>query len=111
MSPRFTVVALAVLTLAGCSSGPKKYKDDNQPTLASLSNRKIEVTPDEGARVAEEQTIAAYQQFLKAAPKAPQRNEAMRRLGDLEMDKADRIAAEATGKIMVFVRGAPGAPE
>lgn len=97
MNTRFTVVALAVLTLAGCSSGPKKYKDDNQPTLASLSNRKIEVTPDEGARVAEEQTIAAYQQFLKAAPKAPQRNEAMRRLGDLEMDKADRIAAEATG--------------
>lgn len=97
MSPRLTLVTAAVLTLAACSSGPKKLKDDNQPTLASLANRKIQVTPDEGVKVAEEQTIAAYQQFLKAAPKAPQRNEAMRRLGDLEMDKADRIAAEATG--------------
>ena len=100
MSPRLphlTVVALAVLTLAACSIGPKKYKDDNQPTLASLANRAIQVTPDEGVKVAEEQTIAAYQQFLKAAPKAPQRGEAMRRLGDLEMDKADRIAADATG--------------
>ncbi len=96
-SPRHLPIVLAVLALAGCSSGPKKYKDDNQPTLATLSQRTIKVEPDAGVKVAEEQTIAAYRQFLQAAPKAPQRAEAMRRLGDLEMDKADRVAAEATG--------------
>jgi cellulose synthase operon protein C len=105
MSPRLSLITLAVLALAACSSGPKKFKGDNEPTLASLGKREITVTPDAGARVAEEQTIAAYEQFLKAAPKAPQRPEAMRRLGDLEMDKADRIAAEATGP------GATGEPD
>ncbi len=97
MSPRLTLVALAAIALAGCSSGPKKYKDDNQPTLASLGTREIKVAPDTGVVVAEEQTIAAYRKFLEAAPNAPQRSEAMRRLGDLEMDRADRVAAEATG--------------
>jgi len=101
VSPRFSLrpslVTLAVLALAACSSGPKKFKGDNEPTLASLGKREIKVTPDAGAKVAEEQTIAAYRQFLEAAPKAPQRAEAMRRLGDLEMDRADRVAAEGAG--------------
>ena len=96
MTSRLTLLALAVLTLAACS-GPKKFKGDDQPTLAALGTREITVTPDNLPRLAEEQTIAAYRQFLQAAPGAPQRAEAMRRLGDLEMDRADRIAAEGAG--------------
>ncbi|MBA4175553.1 MAG: hypothetical protein C0505_03190 [Leptothrix sp. (in: Bacteria)] len=86
----------AVLALAGCA-GRKTLPGDDQPTLASLGASSLQVTPDEITGVAEEQTIAAYRQFLQAAPGAPQRPDALRRLGDLEMDRADRIAADATG--------------
>ncbi|MDP2004600.1 MAG: tetratricopeptide repeat protein [Rubrivivax sp.] len=97
-TPRLTLLALAAgatLTLAGCA-GRKTLPGDDQPTLASLGARTVAVVPDDVTGVAEEQTIAAYRQFLQAAPNAPQRPEALRRLGDLEMDRADRVAAEAT---------------
>ena len=54
------------------------------------------VAPDTGiAGRAEEQAIAAYRKFLDVAPQAPQRAEAMRRLGDLEMDSADNTRADS----------------
>ena len=87
-------------TLLAACAGPKTLPGDDQPTLASLASRRIEIQADApGALPAldEARTIAAYQQFLNAAPQAPQRPEALRRLGDLEMDAADRRAAEATG--------------
>lgn len=91
-------IALVALTLTlGACGGPRKLPGDDQPTLASLNGRTIKVEPDAGITAVEEQTIAAYRDFLKAAPNAPQRPEAMRRLGDLEMDRADRVAAEGTG--------------
>ena len=96
-APRHTLLALAAgatLTLAGCA-GRKTLPGDDQPTLASLAARQITVAPDAVTGIAEEQTIAAYRQFLQAAPNAPQRAEALRRLGDLEMDRADRVAADA----------------
>ncbi len=96
MNARLSLISLAVIVLAGCG-GPRKLPGDDQPTLASLGTREIKVAPDAGVQVAEEQTIAAYRQFLEAAPKAPQRAEAMRRLGDLEMDRADRVSAEGAG--------------
>ena len=98
MTPRLTLIATAALTLAACSSTPK-FPGDDQPTLASLSTREIKVQPEERPPVVEEQTIAAYRQFLEAAPNAPQRPEALRRLGDLEMDRADRISAEGAGDV------------
>ena len=90
---RASLVALAASSLLGCA-GPKKYPGDDQPTLASLGPPKIPVAAEPAIVVAEEQTIAAYRQFLQAAPHAPQRAEALRRLGDLEMDRADRVAAQ-----------------
>ena len=94
---RWSALALAA-ALAGCS-GPKRLPGDNEPTLATLRDRTVAMTadlPGSTPPVAEAQTIAAYRQFLDAAPNAPQRPEAMRRLGDLEMDNADRRAAEST---------------
>ena len=94
---RFTLVALAA-GLAACSSN-KRLPGDNEPTLATLRDRSVSIsadTPQTAPKVGNEQTIAAYREFLQAAPTAPQRPEAMRRLGDLEMDNADRRAAEAT---------------
>lgn len=87
---------VGLMSLAGCA-GPKTLPGDDQPTLAGLGLPATKVLPDEVPGLDEAQTIAAYRQFLQAAPKAPQRAEAMRRLGDLEMDRADRVAAEATG--------------
>ncbi|PPE67459.1 tetratricopeptide repeat protein [Caldimonas caldifontis] len=90
--PPLLILAAA---LAACS-GPRKGSPDNEPTLRSLAGRKVELPADPGIRSTEEQTIAAYQKFLDVAPRAPQRAEAMRRLGDLEMDLADRRMAEGT---------------
>ena len=90
------LLLLLVASLGGCGLF-KKPVDDNEPTIASLSTRKIDVQPDRGVVTTERQAIEAYKKFLDVAPKAPQRAEAMRRLGDLEMDSTDRDLAD--GKI------------
>jgi tetratricopeptide (TPR) repeat protein len=98
-----SLIAVAVL-LAACSSN-KRPPGDNEPTLASLRDRTVAIVPDQldpkAARpaVAEETTISAYREFLAAAPQAPQRPEAMRRLGDLEMDMADRKSVEGNSDV------------
>ena len=97
---KWSAIALAA-TLAACSSN-KRLPGDNEATLASLRDRTVAIAPDKPENaivVAEAQTIAAYRQFLQAAPNAPQRPEAMRRLGDLEMDNADRRSADAGGDL------------
>jgi tetratricopeptide (TPR) repeat protein len=79
-----------VLGLGACASGSKRAgTPDNEPTLKTLASRQIVVEPDKGIAGSEEKAIAAYRSFLDAAPRAQQRSEAMRRLGDLEMDSAD----------------------
>lgn len=88
-------VALACL-LAGCA-GKRTSKEPEPPTLKSLAGRQIDVQADPVASVPEEKAIAAYRKFLEVAPNAPQRNEAMRRLGDLEMDTADNKLASGDG--------------
>jgi cellulose synthase operon protein C len=102
-SPRgaLTLVAAAVLLgLAACSSSnTRKIENDNQPTLASLPKVGPKVQADAGVVPSEDKTIAAYSNFLKAVPNAPQRAEALRRLGDLEMDRADRIAGDNEGTV------------
>jgi tetratricopeptide (TPR) repeat protein len=68
---------------------------DNEPTLKSLAGRTVIVKKDQGVVTSEAQAIKAYRSFLDTAPKAPKisnaplRAEAMRRIGDLEMDSAD----------------------
>ena len=97
---RGAAIALAA-SLAACSSN-KRLPGDNEPTLATLRDRVVAIAPDKPENalvVAEAQTIAAYRQFLQSAPNAPQRPEAMRRIGDLEMDNADRRSADAGGDL------------
>jgi tetratricopeptide (TPR) repeat protein len=91
---RLTLTLLAAAALAACSSKPQ-FKDDNQPTLASLAGRTVEVAPDKGIAPDEARAIAAYREFLAVAPKAPQRPDAMRRLADLEMELADKRSADS----------------
>jgi cellulose synthase operon protein C len=89
-----TAVALACL-LCACAS--KRGTPDNEPTLKTLAGREIAVEKDPGIASSEDKAIAAYREFLAAAPRAAQRSEALRRLGDLEMDGAENRFA-ATGQ-------------
>ncbi|MES2960399.1 MAG: tetratricopeptide repeat protein [Pseudomonadota bacterium] len=92
---RYTPIALAVL-LAACAGKPRGTPD-NEPTLASLAARRIAVSveADSGIKATPEQASAAYKRFLDIAPQAPQRAEALRRMGDLAMDSADNKSADA----------------
>lgn len=85
--------ALLAAALAGCA-GWRPAPVDDEPTLASLNGRTVTVAPDAGIAASETHAIAAYRDFLAAAPQAPQRALAMRRLGDLEMDGAEREAGD-----------------
>jgi outer membrane protein assembly factor BamD (BamD/ComL family) len=91
------LVALMLAGLAGCAGQKTTVAGDDQPTLKSLGGRTAEVAKDKRIEANEEQTIAAYRKFLDVAPKAPQRSEAMRRIGDLEMDIADARSADGKG--------------
>lgn len=82
-------LALALVCWLGACANKGTIPGDNQPTLQSLAGRQVIVAPDAGVPANEEKAILAYQRFLEAAPRAPQRSEAMRRLADLEMDNAD----------------------
>jgi TolA-binding protein len=93
------LIPLAVVLacgLAGCA-GKRTSREPEPPTLKSLAGREIEVKTEGVATVSEDKAIAAYRKFLEVAPNAPQRNEALRRLGDLEMDTADNKLASGDG--------------
>jgi cellulose synthase operon protein C len=97
--PHASVVLLACL-LAACAS--KRGTPDNEPTLRALAGRQVTVEKDGAVVATEKQAIDAYSKFLavvpNVAPNAPQRAEAMRRIGDLEMDVADNATDQpATG--------------
>jgi TolA-binding protein len=93
-SPKAAVLVplCAALVLAGCASRRADAPDD-APTLKTLSGREVDVPVDNGIKADVADAIGAYRKFLESAPKAQQRSEAMRRLGDLEMDAADQRLA------------------
>jgi tetratricopeptide (TPR) repeat protein len=94
--PALAWACLGALLLASCA-GTRRPPSDNAPTLASLSKRevKVDVAADPGVQGDGDQTLAAYRRFLEVAPAEAQREEVTRRLGDLEMDQADRRAAQS----------------
>ena len=88
---------LLACLLSACASG-KRGTPDNEPTLRTLAGRQVTVEKDGAVVATEAQAIEAYNKFLAIAPNAPQRAEAMRRIGDLEMDVADNATDQpATG--------------
>jgi cellulose synthase operon protein C len=105
VDPRLRAVALAALLVAtsagglsGCSGLFKgRPEAGTEPTLASLEGREVAVNRDQRIETRTADAIAAYRRFLETAPAArvaPQRAEAMRRLGDLEMERAEAAAAD-----------------
>jgi TolA-binding protein len=84
---------LAACGLLGACASQKGQ--DNAPTIKTLAERPLILPEDKGVAPDSRATIDAYRAYLKKAPGDAQRPEAMRRLGDLEMDRADaRIAGE-----------------
>ncbi len=77
----------------GACAGPRPGTPDDAPTLASLATRSVEIPPDPGIVSDEKRAKEAYRRFLESSPRAAQRPQALRRLGDLEMDDADTQAA------------------
>ena len=84
----------ALVLLASCAT--KKAPRDETPTLKSLEGHHAVLPPDQGVKANDEATVEAYRQYLKNAPADAQRPEAMRRLGDLEMEDADSRLAGTT---------------
>ena len=95
---RTALLLAAAASLASCSmfGFGKKGTPDNEPTLKTLAGRQVEVEKDRTIVVTEAQAIDAYRKFLDIAPRASQRSEAMRRIGDLEMDLADNKSANGS---------------
>src|SRR5258705_309366 len=96
MHPSRSLLVLLICGSLGACSGvgnKRAASPDDEPTIKSLESRQIVVEKDQGIVGGEDQAIAAYRKFLDTAPRASQRTEAMRRLGDLEMDSADSRSA------------------
>ncbi len=93
--PAFSAAALAALAvLAGCAQNNLVPVDDSAPTIASLEGRTVEVPPDKGVVTSEQRTMEAYRAFLGSTRDPGSRADVMRRLADIEMDYADRKAAD-----------------
>jgi tetratricopeptide (TPR) repeat protein len=87
---RLAPLALAAL-LAAC--GTSRHARDDEPTIATLKDRRVTVVKDTIGRVDPDRAIAAYRALADNAPDAPQRPEVLRRLADLEVEKVEtRIA-------------------
>ena len=84
MNPR--LLLLAVLSvLAACSFTRK----DDAPTIKSLEGRVVPIERGAAIEGGKQKAIAGYRAFLNTAPSHELRPEAMRRLGDLQMESAD----------------------
>ena len=91
-----SLLLMLIGSLSACA-GKRGGTPDNEPTLKALAGREVQVAPDTGIAANEDQAISAYEQFLDVAPRAPQRAEALRRIGDLEMDRTDNQVASGQG--------------
>jgi TolA-binding protein len=67
-------------------------------TLKSLEGREVPISRERASGVSREDAILAYRKFLEAAPRASLRPDAMRRIGDLEIEVGDDRAAAGAAK-------------
>ena len=92
--------AAALIVFAG---GPQlaaaQSSSSGQPTIGDLSKRKVEVHKDSSAPGSSTKAMQNYQRFLELQQTDPKlRAEAMRRLGDLNLDagEVERLEKEVT---------------
>ncbi|HTD73758.1 MAG TPA: tetratricopeptide repeat protein [Steroidobacteraceae bacterium] len=87
-----TAILAAVLFGAAASAAPKK-----PPTIKDLENQQVDVNPDPPKNVDPAKTMESYKRFLDLnAGDAALRSEALRRLGDLNLEssESERIERE-----------------
>lgn len=82
--------------LAGCASQPA----DDRNTLKSLEGKSYPVTREAPIPGSRDKAIESYHQYLDIAPRDKFRPEAMRRLGDMEVEQAESrsVTQERLGK-------------
>lgn len=90
---RLPALAAAAALLGGCSLTPRTAPGDDAPTLATLAQRPLPAVTRARLPSSEDAALRAWQDLLAAQPPAALRARALRRLGDLEMDRADAALA------------------
>lgn len=99
---RVPLLLVVVAALAACAGPRKAGTPDDEPTLATLAGRSVAVDTTRRIDTSEAQALAAYRDFLATAPRvadARPRAEAMRRLGDLELDRVEAAAEAAPAPV------------
>ncbi len=100
---QLTLLVRVVLMAATCAATGAVAADKNKSTgtLKDLAGRKVDVTPQAASGVTPEQAAAAYRQFLELQNANPQlRVEAMRRLGDLNIEATENTLANGAGETL-----------
>lgn len=86
-----SLLCLSALVAAGAVAADKKKP---APTLKDLATRNVDINPQAATGVTPEQAAAAYRRFLELQNANPQlRTEAMRRLGDLNIEANENTLA------------------
>src|SRR5215475_8177365 len=104
-APAVLLVALATPRLAPAQTAPSSQPGDSR-TIGDLSTRKVPVRKDTSASASNQRAMENYRRFLELQQTDPKlRAEAMRRLGDLNLDagEIERLEKEVT---MVDLQGA-----
>ena len=97
---RYYFLLAAFILVSACSSGP--------PTIDSLPDTQIAVTPREDLRITRTQAIAHYRRFIELAPDSPMYPQALRRLAELETLEAEdaNISEKKAGMAQARLRAA-----
>lgn len=90
---RLLIAACVGLVACAAPRAPR----ETSTTLASLEKKRVVVDRDATVDSSRAAAIQAYRKFLDAAPRDRMRPEAMRRLGDLEIERARDGLAEGVG--------------
>ncbi len=89
--------ALAAALLAGFCASPSRAANKNPPTIKDLEAQQVDVNTDPPRNVDANKTMDSYKRFLDLnAGDAALRSEALRRLGDLNLEssESERIERE-----------------
>lgn len=90
MSIMRLMVGVAFAGIAACASTPN-LPTPAEPTLKDLQGKRVTVVPEDWPDANRARAIVAYKAFIEAASDHPARPDALRRLGDLEIETAERL--------------------
>ena len=104
MNPRLIALA-ALLVVTACSFTRK----DDASTIKSLMGRTVPIEQNAAVAGGRQKAIAGYRDFVNTAPDHEFRPEAMRRLGDLQLESAEDQQLAGTEAPAGESGGKPGA--